>query len=107
MKTTVSANQWAQFAEDFTKYTAAGNRSRNDEIADPALKDEMVTLFNKVFKSLNSRLGKAAAGISFDRLSAGRPVETDDGILVSWTGGPMEDGLQPDHDLRNVLYNPD
>lgn len=107
MKTTVSANQWAQFAEDFSKYTAAGNRSRNDEIADPALKDEMVTLFNKVFKSLNSRLGKAAAGISFDRLSAGRPVETDDGILVSWTGGPMEDGLQPDHDLRNVLYNPE
>lgn len=107
MKTTVSANQWAQFAEDFAKYTAAGNRSRNDEIADPAIKDEMVTLFNKVFKSLNTRLGKAAAGISFDRLSAGRPVETDDGILVSWTGGPMEDGLQPDHDLRNVLYNPD
>ena len=107
MKTTVSANQWEQFAQDFAKYTAAGNRSRNDEIADPALKDEMVTLFNKVSKSLNSRLGKAAAGISFAQLSAGRPVETDDGILVSWTGAPMEDGLQPDHDLRNVMYNPE
>jgi len=112
MKTTVSSNQWKQFAEDFAKYTSAGNRSRNDLITDHALKDEMIALFDKVSKSLSAKLGKIAKVASMEQLYAGRPVVSADGIYVSLPSAAHDANAQSGDELnegdtvRDILYNP-
>ena len=108
MTTTASSNQWRQFAEDFAKYTAAANRSRNDEISDPELRNEMVALFDKVAKSLNAKLAKAANNASVGQMQDGRPVADDSGIVVSLPGvAQQEDDLREGDELSNLRYNPD
>ena len=108
---TSSANQWAQFSEDFAKYTAAGNRSRGDGILTDSLKDDMVRLFKKVSASLNTKLASVASKAEFRDLHAGRRFEDDSGIIVTLPGAaamPDNNGadLREGDNIDQVSLNP-
>ena len=109
---TASANQWEQFAEDFEKYSAAGNYTRNKEIDIPALRNDLVNLFKSVNSKLYNRM-KAAFNEAYQNgLKPDNPVTTSEGIIVSANGAGLRDLLDI-KDIKNyspgageLSYNP-
>lgn len=113
MKITATSNQWEQFAEDFEKYTVAGNYSRNKKITDPALKDDLVKLFRSVNNGLLAKMDNALAYAYRNGLNANNPVTADNGIVVSMNGARLRELLDVNNEGEfnqiddDLAINPD